>query len=146
MPSCSRRSTKQRRLVAAYTLIVKPPLPWSQPQLQPQRWSKHSALELADGPAWGESVAAFATIADELRLPHELALAATMATTAALIEGRYADAEMLSQRALSLGTEVGDPNASAVHLTKAVLRGLPSGHVARNSLYSDPATVNFASR
>lgn len=62
-----------------------------------------SALELADGPAWDESVAAFTTIADELRLPHESALAATMATTTALIEGNYADAERHHNVRSSLG-------------------------------------------
>jgi tetratricopeptide (TPR) repeat protein len=89
-----------------------------------QAWS---TLELADGPGWHEAVTAFTTIADELGLPYERALAATMATTTALIEGRYEDAEASSQHALKLGTEAGDPNASAVHLTGAVMRGLDLG-------------------
>ncbi len=92
-----------------------------------QAWS---TLELADGPGWSESVAAFTAIADELGLPFERALAATMATTTALIEGRYEDAESSSQQAVKFGTEAGDPNTSAVHLTGAVMRGLDLGHAA----------------
>lgn len=92
-----------------------------------QAWS---TLELADGPGWDGAVAAYTGIAEELRLPYERALAATMATTSALIEGRYADAELYSQEALTFGTEAGDPNADAVHLTGAVMRGLDLGHAS----------------
>lgn len=87
-----------------------------------------AALELGDGVGWRESVAAFSGLADELRLPYELALAATMESTSALIAGRYARSEELSLRALALATESGDPNASAVHLTGTVMRGLDLGH------------------
>jgi transcriptional regulator with XRE-family HTH domain/tetratricopeptide (TPR) repeat protein len=87
-----------------------------------------AALELSDRAGWDESVAAFNVVSGELRLPYELALAATMATTTALIEGRYPEAEVFSQQALELATVGGDPNARAVHLTGAVLRGVDLGH------------------
>lgn len=97
-----------------------------------------AALELGDGTGWNASIAAFSAIAEELRLPFESALAATMATTSALIEGRYEEGEAQSQRALALGIEGGDPNASAVHLTGAVMRGLDLGHAgAMVGLMSD---------
>ncbi len=70
------------------------------------------------------------SIADKLGLLFERALAATMATTTTLIEGRYDDAEASSQQAVKFGTEAGDPNTSAVHLTGAVMRGLDLGHAA----------------
>ncbi len=88
-----------------------------------------ATLELGDGPGWAESVAAFAALAEDLRLPYESALAATMASTA-LIAGRYTESEECATRALALAVEGGDPNASAVHLTGAVMRGLDLGHAA----------------
>ncbi len=85
-----------------------------------------SALELADRAGWDTARTSFTAIADELGLPYELALAATMAATTALMEGRYDDAERHAQRAfdLSAGT---DPNAGAVQLTNAVLTGIDRG-------------------
>ena len=85
-----------------------------------------SALELADRAAWDTAMASFTAIADELGLPYELALAATMAATTALLEGRYDDAERHAQRAFDLSAG-SDPNAGAVQLTSAVLSGIDRG-------------------
>ena len=89
-----------------------------------------AALELGNGEGWTESVGAFTAIAERLRLPYESALAATMATTTALMEGRYDESEVLCKQAFALATEGGDPNATAVHLTGAVLRALDLGQAA----------------
>jgi tetratricopeptide (TPR) repeat protein len=90
-------------------------------------WNAWSALELGDRPAWTQATEAFADVARQLGLPFEQSMAAIMASTVALLEGRYADSEELSQRALALGIEGGDPNAHSAHLIGAVLRGLDLG-------------------
>ena len=87
-----------------------------------------SAMELGDASGWNESVRALTGLASELALPYESALAATMASTSALIDGRYDESEALSHRALGFASQTGDPNAGAIHLTGAVLRGLDLGH------------------
>ena len=92
-----------------------------------QAWS---TLELGDATGWAEARAGYASVAEELRLPHELAQTATMEATAALIEGRYADAEASAERALSQASATGDDNAGAVYMTNAVLRGLDLGQAA----------------
>ena len=86
-----------------------------------------ATLELGDGPGWELAVAAFGALAEELRLPYESALAATMASTSAQIAGRYAESEEHSARAFAFAIGGGDPNATAVQLTGAVLRGLDLG-------------------
>lgn len=85
-----------------------------------------AALELADGPGWHESVEAFAAVAQELDLPFEHALAATMQATTALVEGRYADAESLAARAHAIGIGA-DPNADTILLTNSVIAGVDLG-------------------
>jgi transcriptional regulator with XRE-family HTH domain len=105
-----------------------------------------AALELSDRAGWDESVAAFENVSGELKLPYELALAATMATTTALIEGRYAEAEVSAQQALELGIAGGDANARAVYLTGAVLRGVELGQAdqmvgAMHAMYDELAEV-----
>ena len=92
-----------------------------------QAWS---TLELGDATGWAEARAGYASVAEELRLPYELAQTATMEATAALIEGRYADAEASAERALSQASATGDDNAGAVYMTNAVLRGLDLGQAA----------------
>ena len=89
-----------------------------------------SAMELGDAAGWEDSVVAFSSLTAELSLPYESALAATMASTSALIAGRYADSDLLSRQALSFASQTGDPNAGAIHLTGAVMRGLDLGHAA----------------
>jgi transcriptional regulator with XRE-family HTH domain/tetratricopeptide (TPR) repeat protein len=85
-----------------------------------------AALELADGPAWHESVEAFAGVALELDLPFEHALAQTMQATTALIEGRYAEAEAFAARAHAIGSDA-DPNADTILLTNTVIAGVDLG-------------------
>ena len=92
-----------------------------------QAWS---TLELGDAVGWADARAGYASVAEELRLPHELAQTATMEATAALIEGRYADAEASAERALSQASATGDDNAGAVYMTNAALRGLDLGQAA----------------
>jgi tetratricopeptide (TPR) repeat protein len=89
-----------------------------------QAWS---TLELGDAAGWRAAIAGYTAVANELQLPYELSLAAAMAATDALIRGRYADAERRSQEALAHAAVTGDENASAVHLTNAVLRGIDLG-------------------
>jgi tetratricopeptide (TPR) repeat protein len=90
-------------------------------------WNAWSTLELGDLPGWNRATTAFTEVANQLRLPFEMSMAAIMASTVALLEGRYAQSETLSQEALTLGMEGGDPNASSAHLIGAVLRGLDLG-------------------
>jgi transcriptional regulator with XRE-family HTH domain/tetratricopeptide (TPR) repeat protein len=85
-----------------------------------------AASELADAPAWQEAVAAFRAVAEELALPYELALAEHLDATTAQMEGRYADAAAAGERALELAAGA-DPNAVAIQLTNAVLRGIDTG-------------------
>ena len=85
-----------------------------------------AALELADGTGWHRAVDAFTAVAHELALPYELALASRMDATTALIEGRYSDAAAGAERALDVAAGA-DPNAAAIHLTNAVLRGIDTG-------------------
>ncbi len=85
-----------------------------------------AALELADGPGWHESVEEFATVAQELDLPFEHALAHTMRATTALIEGRYSDAEAFAARAHAIGNGA-DPNADTILLTNTVIAGVDLG-------------------
>lgn len=91
-----------------------------------QAWA---ALELADGHAWQEAVESFSTVAAELDLPFEQAVARTMAATTALIEGRYADAERLAAEAHAIGAGA-DPNADTTFLAATVIAGVDLGRGA----------------
>ena len=88
-----------------------------------------AAMELADAAGWHEATTAFAAVAAELGLPYELALSARMDAATALMEGRFDDAEQLGQRSLELAADI-DPNANAIHLSNAVIRGIEVGQAA----------------
>ena len=90
-------------------------------------WNAWSTMELGDLAGWVSATSAFTEVAEQLHLPFELSMAGIIASTIALLEGRYADSESLSQQALALGIEGGDPNAGSAQLIGAVLRGLDLG-------------------
>jgi tetratricopeptide (TPR) repeat protein len=84
-----------------------------------------SALELSDIGRWHEAVASYTDIAEQLRLPYELALAATMAATSAQMTGRYAEADVAASAARAHAVD--DANAQAVQLANSVLCGIDRG-------------------
>jgi len=89
-----------------------------------------AALELNDADRWREAVAAYTVVAEQLRSPFELALAATMAATAAQLTGDYASAEQASEIAHTHAASGGHDNGQAVQLANSVLCGLDRGQAS----------------
>jgi tetratricopeptide (TPR) repeat protein len=69
-------------------------------------------------------------LARQLDDPRELSQAATVHSTIAFIEGRYADSEQLTADALVLGKESGDYNADLVFYAQGLLRAVDLGQAA----------------
>lgn len=89
-----------------------------------------AALELSDAARWQEAVEQYTAIAEQLRSPFELALASTMAATAAQIRGDYSQAEHAAGVARNHAASGGHDNGDAIRLINSVLCGIDQGHAA----------------
>ncbi len=69
----------------------------------------------------------YEAVATRLDDPRERSQAATVRSTIAFIEGRYADSEQLTSDALALGRESGDYNAELVYYAQGFLRSVDLG-------------------
>ena len=73
---------------------------------------------------------AYDSVTAALDDPRERSQASTVRSTIAFIEGRYADGEELTTRALTLGRESGDYNAELVFHAQGLLRAVDRGQAA----------------
>jgi transcriptional regulator with XRE-family HTH domain/tetratricopeptide (TPR) repeat protein len=89
-----------------------------------------AALDLGEMPALHAALGSYGEVATRLDDPRERSQAATFGATIAFIEGRYADAEALSDEALRTGREAGDFNAELVFHAQGFLRAVDQGLAA----------------
>jgi DNA-binding CsgD family transcriptional regulator len=71
--------------------------------LEGRLWRFRTLLEMGDVEAARQEIDAYSRVADELGQPQYRSLAATWTAVLALLEGRFADADRVSQQALALG-------------------------------------------
>lgn len=79
--------------------------------LQGHAWRLVDLLELGDVRSADDAISAHARLARDLGQPLHIRDSALWAATRALLDGRFADAERESQRALDLGRRAHDPHA-----------------------------------
>jgi transcriptional regulator with XRE-family HTH domain/tetratricopeptide (TPR) repeat protein len=89
-----------------------------------------SALDRGSMEDLETAAARYGEVADQLDDPLERSQAATLRSTIAFIEGRYADGEELTAAALALGKESGDHNADLVFYAQGLLRAVDLGQAA----------------
>jgi len=89
-----------------------------------------SALDRGSMADLETAAARYGEVADQLDDPLERSQAATLRSTIAFIEGRYADAEQMTAAALVLGKESGDHNADLVFYAQGLLRAVDLGQAA----------------
>lgn len=89
-----------------------------------QAWS---ALERANPEDWSRAVLSYEVVAQELQLPAQTGLSASLRCTAAQIEGRLDEARELAQAAAADLTRSGNPGAQMLYLSRSVLIGWDDG-------------------
>jgi hypothetical protein len=89
-----------------------------------QAWS---ALERANPEDWHTAVSSYDQLAQELQLPAQTGLAASLRSTAAQVEGRLDDARELAEAAAADLARSGNPSAQMLYLARSVLIGWDDG-------------------
>ncbi len=89
-----------------------------------QAWS---ALERANPEDWSIAVSSYDQIAQELQLPAQTGLAASLRSTAAQVTGRLDEARTLAEQAANDLARAGHPSAQMLHLARSVLIGWDDG-------------------
>ena len=110
-------------------------------------WSQGwSALERANPEDWSIAVSSYDQVAQELLLPAQTGLAASLRSTAAQVAGRLDEARTLAETAATDLTRAGHPSAQMLHLARSVLIGWDDGQAGEllplmTSLAGDFASV-----
>ena len=89
-----------------------------------QAWS---ALERADPEDWSTAVSNYDQVAQELQLPAQTGVAASLRSTAAQVEGRLDEARGLAEAAATDLARAGNPSAQMLYLARLVLIGWDDG-------------------
>ena len=86
-----------------------------------------SSLDLGDMKTLAAMSEHYSEVSARLGDPRERSQAAMVRSTTAFIQGRYDDAEALSEEALQLGQASGDFNAELLHYAQGLLRAVDQG-------------------
>ncbi len=108
-----------------------------------QAWA---ALERANPEDWSIAVSSHDHVAQELQLPAQTGLAASLRSTAAQVTGHLDEARTLAETAATDLTRAGHPSAQMLHLSRSVLFGWDDGQASEmlplmTSLASDFASI-----
>ena len=91
-------------------------------------WSQAwSALERANPEDWSIAVSSYDQVAQELRLPAQTGLAASLRSTAAQVAGRLDEARALAETAATELSQSGHPSAQMLLMARSVLIGWDDG-------------------
>ncbi len=102
-------------------------------------WQLSDLFEIGDIPGADREIDAHEALAGRVGYPHFIAHAYMFRATQAMLRGEFTDAEVLAQRSLALGEQVGDVNVRiSHHVQMAVLRAL-QGRPQECAEYFEPA-------
>lgn len=107
-----------------------------------QAWS---ALERADPGDWSTAVSSFDQVAQELQLPAQTGLAASLRSTAAQVTGHLDEARALAETAATDLTRAGHPSAQMLQLSRSVLIGWDDGQAGELLPLMTSLAADFAS-
>jgi DNA-binding SARP family transcriptional activator len=97
--------------------------------LQARNWRVVDLLELGDGQAVRDEIAAYAELSAQVRVPAFAWYVPLWRATLALLAGRIADGLALSRRARELGRHAGDANAEVFFAEQYLLRMVVQGRM-----------------